>query len=309
MDNQYSRPQTTGSKLLLSLGILLRFIGFIIVGAITATALFSLLTGVPVEDIPLMADQANENTKMLLWMLQGINQLFMFIVLPLLYVYFLNKHLYPQFLLQKKNLGLYSLIAILVIFASIPIINWMAEWNKSIELPDFMADVESWMQSKEYAAKKMTEAIAYYNGPFEFMIALLVMAILPGLGEELMFRGILQNEFSAVLKNPHAGIWIAGFIFSFFHFQFYGFFPRLFLGVTFGYLYYWSGNLFIPILIHFMNNALTLIAMNLYKQKVINIDPESAESIPLISVVISIAVFSFLLLTFNRLNKTPGTNH
>ena len=306
MDNHYLNSPTSGDKLFQSLGIILRLIGFVIVGGVTATLLYSVISGIGVSGLQEIASNPSQDTKLLLWGLQGINQLFMFIVLPLLYIYFFNKNLAPQFLKQKDKLGIYALMAILLIFSSIPIINLLSEFNKAIQLPDFMAGVERWMKSKEYAAEKFTDAIAYYSNNVELIYALIIVAVLPAVGEELMFRGIMQNEFNTVFKNPHIAIWLSGFIFSFIHLQFYGFFPRMFLGVTFGYLYFWSGNLLIPILVHFLNNALTLIAINLYKQRILDVDPESAESIPAYSIIISLIFFSVLLFTFKKFKKqTP----
>jgi membrane protease YdiL (CAAX protease family) len=95
----------------------------------------------------------------------------------------------------------------------------------------------------------------------EFLAAIVILAIVPAIGEELLFRGILQNKIEMLSKNKHIAIWITAFIFSFIHFQFYGFVPRLLLGALFGYLYIWSGNLTIPILAHFINNGFTLLLL------------------------------------------------
>jgi hypothetical protein len=184
---------------------------------------------------------------------------------------------------------------------SIPLINVLVDFNKSIHLPHFLKNTESWMQDKELEAKKLTELIAYYNNPMEFILGLLVIAVIPAIGEELLFRGIIQNELKQILRNPHLAIWISGFIFSFMHFQFYGFIPRMLLGVMFGYLYFWSGSLLIPILVHFINNGLTFILLNLYRNKVIGLNPESSDSFPVVSIMLSFIVFLFLLLTFKKI--------
>lgn len=310
MDNHYINPNPASSKVLNSLGIILRLIGFILVGNVLAILLFIAVSGISMGNIQETISNPTSDSKGLLLAIQGLSQLFMFIILPLIYVHLFNKSLYSKILVKPENIGVYSLLAIFIVFSSIPLISWLSEWNKSLDLPEFMKGFQAWAESKEQSAKRLTELIVYYTTTSEFFIALLVIAVIPAIGEELMFRGIVQNEFSSVFKNPHIAIWITGFIFSFIHFQFLGFFPRMLLGVTFGYLYYWSGNLIIPILVHFLNNAMTLIAMNLYKQKIIDMDPESAESIPLISIIISLLIFSFLLFTFKRFknSKTGETD-
>jgi uncharacterized protein len=307
MDNHYLdlNPRKPELKFLQIVGILLRLLGFVVVGGLLAAFVYTTLAGISFEKLQETAMNPGPDSKFILWGFQGTNQLFMFIVLPFLYVYFFNKSLLAKFIHRSDNLISYSLLAFLLILVSIPIISWMSEWNKEIHLPDFMHGIEHWAEAKEAEAKRLTETIAYYSNTYEFIIALTVIAILPALGEEFLFRGIIQNEFIAIIKNPHTAIWITGFLFSFMHFQFFGFIPRMLLGVTFGYLYFWSGNILIPILVHFLNNAFTLIALNLYKQKVINIDPDSAESLPAISIIVSLIVFSFLLFIFKGINKHP----
>ena len=86
-----------------------------------------------------------------------------------------------------------------------------------------------------------------------------MIAILPAIGEEFLFRGVLQKLFCRLFKSDHLAIWLTAFIFSFFHFQFFGFVPRLILGLIFGYLFYWSGTLWLPVVAHFINNAVPTI--------------------------------------------------
>jgi len=92
----------------------------------------------------------------------------------------------------------------------------------------------------------------------DLLFNFLLIAVIAGLGEELFFRGILQKIFSE-WRNAVLAIWLAAFVFSAIHLQFYGFFPRMLLGAFFGYLLYWSGNLWLPILAHTINNGLAVI--------------------------------------------------
>ncbi len=105
----------------------------------------------------------------------------------------------------------------------------------------------------------ITEAFLTMNSPLDLLLNLLFMALAPAIGEEILFRGYLQQTLGNLIKNHHAAIWLAAFWFSAFHFQFYGFLPRMVLGAIFGYLFYWSGSLWIPILAHFVNNATAVI--------------------------------------------------
>jgi uncharacterized protein len=310
MENNYSNSISV--KILAFLGIIFRFLGFYILGPAIALFAFSLILGIEITEINelyLSADNS-PGTKAILLAIQGIGQLLGFIILPLLYIHYFNKSLYSKLsiTLSSPKFGVFFSLAILIMLSAIPFISWIIDWNKSIDLPSFMDSLERSMQATEAKLEYVTKKLVYYSNYQEFLVAIVVFAIIPAIGEELLFRGIMQNEFSSLFKNPHLAIWFTGLLFSFMHFQFYGFFPRMLLGVTFGYLYFWSGNIIIPILVHFLNNALTLITMNLYKQKIITMDPDSVESFPSISIIISLIVFSFLLFTFRRLNIKRTTN-
>ena len=98
------------------------------------------------------------------------------------------------------------------------------------------------------------------------------MAILPAVGEELLFRGLLQQKLFSCFKNIHISIWITAFLFSALHLQFFGFFPRFLLGALLGYMFYWSGSLWLPIIAHFTNNALALLMSFFISKNMISTD-------------------------------------
>jgi hypothetical protein len=129
-----------------------------------------------------------------------------------------------------------------------PLINWMAELNSLMPAPE-------WMHDSEKEAAAITKIFLQMNGAGDFMINLLMIALIPAIGEELLFRGLFQPLFQKITNNPHLGIWLAAILFSALHMQFLGFFPRMFMGAAFGYLLLWSGSLWLPIVGHFINNA------------------------------------------------------
>lgn len=89
----------------------------------------------------------------------------------------------------------------------------------------------------------------------DFFFNILVIALLPAIAEELLFRGAVQRSFNRMFNNPHVAIWLAAFIFSAIHVQFFGFFPRMLLGAAFGYIYLWTGSIWYAMFAHFLNNA------------------------------------------------------
>ena len=126
------------------------------------------------------------------------------------------------------------------------------------------------MQQLEAQANALLQQfLTYGNGAWwVLLINLLVLAILPAIGEELTFRGVLQQLLYGQLStlnvqrstlNNHLAVWVTAFIFSFIHFQFYGFIPRLLLGALLGYALLWSGNIRYSMIMHATNNALSVL--------------------------------------------------
>lgn len=151
-------------------------------------------------------------------------------------------------------------IAVLIYFLGIPALNQIIYWNQEIHFPESLSSFEEWSRQLEDLAEKQTEALLNTTAIFPTIINILVIGVLTGIGEEFFFRGALQRMLVACKVNPHVAIWIAAFIFSAIHFQFFGFVPRLLLGAFFGYLYWWSGNIWVNSFAHALNNSLVIIS-------------------------------------------------
>jgi membrane protease YdiL (CAAX protease family) len=194
---------------------------------------------------------------------------------------------------------LWSIITILV---GMPLMEYIIQWNESLVLPGGFEDTEKWMRDSETQLAELTKFLIDFHSPMDFVIGLAVIAGLAALGEELFFRGVLQTLFERYTGNYHIAIWMSAGIFSFIHFQFFGFFPRLLLGALFGYLYVWNRNIWIPIVAHLFNNGWTLTMQYLYQQKQIAVDPEKlGEITPWWSVVISLVLVVFYIRRLHNL--------
>lgn len=155
------------------------------------------------------------------------------------------------------------LLTLLSLLLFSPFITWTGSLNQALRLPEFLAPVEQWMRAQETAAEELTRLLIGHDPSFPtLLLNLLVVAVAAGVTEELLFRGALQRIIGRWTANPHRVIWIAAAIFSAFHFQFYGFLPRLLLGAYFGYLLYWGRSIWLPVFAHFTNNALAVIGMS-----------------------------------------------
>lgn len=165
--------------------------------------------------------------------------------------------------IQPKQL----LFVFCAMLSFMPLMGLIGHWNESMQLPDTFRSVQTWMEDSEKQAGDITKAIimdARWSG---LILNLFVLALIPAIGEELLFRGCLQQIFGRWTNNPHLVIWTVAFIFSAIHLQFFGFFPRLFLGVFFGYVYHWSKNILYPIFGHFVNNACATVVAFYYARK------------------------------------------
>ena len=218
----------------------------------------------------------------LLRIMQTLQSLFVFIIPP-----FILSRLYKEnsadFLHLKKPGFKPALIGTLSIVLMMPLINVLVQWNAGMHLPGSLQGVESWMRASEDAAEAVTKVLLQGTTGYDLVINLIIVGLLAGVGEEFLFRGVLQSLFTKELgkgsgKNPdwvmHTAIWVVAFLFSAIHLQFYGFIPRLLLGVWFGYLLWWTGSIWVPVLAHFANNALSTIVVFLQNKGLMSQDPD-----------------------------------
>ena len=194
------------------------------------------------------------------------------------------------------------LISIVLLAVSGPVISMIYALNREIHLPSFLSSVEETIQDYETRTENVTNLFLKMPSPLDLTINLIVMAFIPAISEELLFRGCMQQIFREWFKNIHWAIWVTAFIFSFIHMEFYGFFPRLLLGALLGYLFYWSGSLWVPIIAHALNNGGQVLLVYLHDHGLINFDINSDELVPVPVVLISTIICIGLLLLFKRVS-------
>ena len=187
--------------------------------------------------------------------LQLFTSVGLFIVPPLLFAYFTGFQLQLSQKINRQTV----LLAIAIMLIANPFVAYLMQWNQSLVLPDFLETVQRWMEVSEQKAMQLTEAFLAMNSMGDLFINLFLIALIPAIGEELLFRGVLQQLFAKWTGKIHLAIFISAFLFSAIHMQFFGFLPRLVLGLILGYMFYWSKNLWLPILAHFTNNALAIL--------------------------------------------------
>lgn len=217
----------------------------------------------------MLQDLTNPENISVLKFFQTIQSFAIFIIPPFIVAWFLHNQ--PSVFLQyHKRPDFKSVILVIaIIYIANPFINWMTEINSNLSLPEWMNSVEIWMKNSEDQASKITEAFLSTTSLTVLFSNILMIGILPAVGEELLFRGVVQKLFKNKFGNAHTAIWISAAIFSALHMQFFGFLPRLVLGAMFGYMLEWSGTLWLPVIAHFVNNATAVIAYYLMQKGLI----------------------------------------
>ena len=190
----------------------------------------------------------------------------LFLLPPFLMSFLWAKQPLEWLKLKSETRG-YGLWAIFLMLMALPAINLVGYFNQQMSLPAFLEPLEQWMKTAEANAAHLTEqflSVTTFDG---LIINILLMALLPAVAEELTFRGVLQRLIQTQTNEAinregnrvHIAIWCSAILFSAIHMQFYGFLPRMLMGALFGYALVWTGSLWIPILMHFTNNAMAVI--------------------------------------------------
>lgn len=259
-------------KLLLLIGIVFLFaITISFAGLIIGTFIFN----TPLDELTNFIANPNTPTAVaFLKFYQIINQIGIFIIPSLFFSYLVSNSTFKYLSLNKMPRLISILAGGLIIYTILPFNNYLDELNRQISLPDFLSGVETWMKEKENQAKELTELFLNTHSLTGLLVNIVIVAVLPAIAEELLFRGLLLKLFSNIFRNIHVGVLLSAIIFSAIHLQFYGFLPRLMLGVVLGYLFVFTGNLWVPIFVHFLNNASSAIVYYLHYNGHINIPME-----------------------------------
>ena len=154
--------------------------------------------------------------------------------------------------LNKKPKWRNITVGLLFIMFTFPVAQFAYWVNQQIPLPD-------WVSQMENSVDGFLEILLFMPTWQELLFNLLVIAVIPAIGEELVFRGMLQKRLTPLTNKAWIPIWVSAFVFSAFHLQFAGFLPRMILGASLGYLFYWTNNLWIPILAHLFVNGIQVI--------------------------------------------------
>ena len=282
--------------------IVVSFLAFLVLSLIVAVPLFGIDS---MASIPSINDLGNPESVNILKYLQVVQAIGLFIVPPFILGYlFLGSSKKYLYLNQTTLFSSFLLVIVLVISVS-PFINFLGEINSQMHFPGWLSGIEDWMKDSEDKADQLTQAFLNVDSPRGLIFNLFMIAFLPAIGEELLFRGVIQRIFTNMTKSHHWGIWISAILFSALHMQFFGFIPRMLLGVLFGYLLVWSGTMWLPITAHFINNGVAVIAWYMVNKNLLSPKVETIGTTPDTYhwVAVSIVLTFFLLWLVKRENK------
>ncbi len=274
---------------------------FTFLGLLLAMPIFS-ITWTELQDI--LSEGIIGSNAGLLYYLQIIQSISLFII-PALLTHLLIFKKGESFLPgEQYNVVFIGFFVFLTLVLSAPMLQWLVQWNAQMQLPESLSKIEETLQSVEEERIRVMERLLEGKTWSGYLINIVIIAILPALGEEFFFRGILQKILSDWFNRIHLGIIIAAICFSAFHMQFYGFLPRLLLGIYFGYLFYWSNNIWLPVLAHFLNNAIAVTLSyfsNVLNKEILNF-LEGGNDLSPTAMMLSVAVTGILIyFTFRRI--------
>ncbi|HEX5001958.1 MAG TPA: CPBP family intramembrane glutamic endopeptidase [Bacteroidia bacterium] len=211
--------------------------------------------------------------------------------------------------LNKRAPAPVQFLTVLLMFSAVPVINALLVFNQAMQLPSFLSGLENWMKTSEENAAVVTEAFLKMKTPVDLVQNLIIVAVLPALGEEFLFRGIIQRLFTDLTGKPVTAILLSAALFSALHLQFYGFLPRFALGILFGFLLIWSGSIWLPVLAHFVNNGAAVLMAWFNRNDALGFNQDTIGTAPgeWVYTLLSAGVVILLCMLINKMLPKPET--
>lgn len=296
-------PKTFLQKLI---RLLLLFIGFNFIGSIVSLILINWVFNVDVStvlNIIKNIDSLDYNSINTLKFMQFIQVIFSFILPAQIFAKYESQNQLSDYFEMNTVAWKHVFIAILLVFSVSPLVSYIAELNSQIQFPAFLSGLENYFKVQQEQTEKLTEIFLRDNTGADLMINIFIVGILAAFAEELFFRGVLQKILIEKIKNVHLAVFICSVLFSALHQEFYTLIPRVLLGMLLGYAYVFSKSIWIPILIHFINNASAVVLDSLYKQGYTSFNPNENEYFGAIGLIISLIVSISLFWYWNKVKE------
>jgi membrane protease YdiL (CAAX protease family) len=301
-------PKTFLQKLI---RLLLLFIGFNFIGSIVSLILINWVFNVDVSavlNIIKNIDSLDYNSINTLKFMQFIQVIFSFILPAQIFAKSESQNQLAEYFEMKGAAWKHFFIAVLLVFSVSPLVSYIAELNAQIQFPGFLSGLENYFKLQQTQTEKLTEIFLRDNTGADLMLNLFIVGVLAAFAEELFFRGVLQKILIEKIKNVHLAIFICSLLFSALHQEFYTLIPRILLGMLLGYAYVFSKSIWVPMLIHFVNNASAVVLDSLYKQGYTSFNPNENEYFGAIGLIISLIVSISLFWYWNKVKELSVTS-
>jgi len=229
---------------------------------------------------------------------QILSHLGLFIIPSLVFAILVGRR--PMLYLKgnRRPLMVSLVIAAVIMVAALPLVNFLMELNLQLSLPNWLSGIEEWMRRTEETAAEVTKMFLDVTTWQALLFNIFMIAIIPAIGEEFIFRGIVLRVIRQWSGSLHVAVWISAILFSAIHIQFFGFLPRVLLGLVLGYMFVWSRNIWVPVFAHFFNNTAAVIFFFLHHNGHINIDIEEVGMGPLEKFWVAGSLFLIVFLFF-----------
>lgn len=180
-----------------------------------------------------------------------------FILPALLFGYRSSPKALPYLGIQKSISVTIFLCAVVLLFVIQPFVGWLGELNSHLSF----GSLSNAIKDAEAMYDRLLKLFLKMDRPSDLFINLLVMALLPAIGEELFFRGALQKTLSRLTHRAGLAIVITSLVFALLHGTYLKIIPIFALGLMLGVVYHVTRNLWYTVIIHFINNAFAVLAV------------------------------------------------
>lgn len=300
----YLKSRPVWIQFLLFIGLA---VGIFMIISLAGMALLSAITGVSMFDLNSDVAKWSDHPNMITYVrgMLLIQFLGLFLIPSVLFAYFSDPAPLQYIGLKKPHKAFYWIVGIAALLIAVPMVEYTGFLNRKINF----GNAQQWMQSMEDDAIEQLKFMLGKRTPVELLTNIIFIAAFAGIGEELFFRGVLQRLFIKAFQNPWLGIIFTAVLFSAMHMQFFGFFPRLLLGIVLGALYWYSGSIWTAIVAHFVYDAFFIVMAYFQPQMLENTEASLFnESSQLVLALVSTALVMLLLWLMKKQSKTTYTD-
>ncbi|MDQ2718934.1 MAG: CPBP family intramembrane metalloprotease [Bacteroidota bacterium] len=267
----------------------------LIIGTMVSAGIWLAMTGRPI--LALESDMLNPKYYNAVMAMQAISTFFMFF-LPVYFFALICYRSPSRFIGFKTPINNKQLLAILaILLLTFPLSGALAELTNNIPLPK---NLVTKFKAMETARAAQEAALININSFSKYIVSLIVIGLLPGIFEEVCFRGGLQNILTKWFKAPWVAIILTSILFSAIHASYYGFLVRFALGFILGFVFYYSGSIWLSILIHFLYNGLQVTALYLMPGTEKNPPKDIEQHFPLWAGLVALVL---LIYTFKKFKE------